>query len=1229
MRVRSIIELNKGRRLHGGYFAMTALFLASSVLGGVSTIINAQAEEDQSSNSGVTGTLIPQALQWKAGSKGSLFEPTNIVITGATLLPFSRLEPLYAHLKDAPFKIRDIQGVMRQIARLYKQEGFYGIEIQLDLAQLENDIVAINIEEPADLKGDIIAQSRGKELKTPKLPMVKVTPKKIEKPKKKKVVSPREPIIKKAMKALKTPPKTRLEQRIAPDNKNAKEIKPKIYLLPDEGAVGKIRLLGKAKALDPVPEAPKLLQENIDPPPTRDITLPENNDEMSVYTPAGIDNKKKSGTEKESIKIGSYISTGKPIKPVRKREVIDHVAPVQIAHKPKKKKIEPIYTRTSFIDVNTPDREDLVFVERDEEDLLILEMQVNNHVRNSGIVSYMDDGDLLVPLFSFVEAMGFPIDIKPGAGLARGWFLNEENTFQLRTMDSDITIAGKQLKYPTGHVEVHMDDIYVHRQSLEEWFGVSIAMEMSSLSMFVNIDTQLPYEDQMERRDIWDRVVESREGSVQASDNVPFVNLPYKIATLPSIKTTYDYSYNKTSGGDTLDSTSGSLQAEGDLFYMTGNLSANINKSQDQSVEVRNINLTLRRLDEDGNLPLGATRIDAGDINLPSLPLVGGSSSGRGILFNKKPKGYISNPDDFSITGLAPIGWDVELYHNQNLVDFQTVDNSGEYNFSSLLLNKGNNIFKVVIYGVDGEKRELTEHYYVGPGILNEGDFAYEFAAIESSQKILPFLDTGGIEDKRPAFMLSGEYGVNKNLSFTGGAYHGPLLEESEPESAVTAGVRASVFNNIYLKTDIASQSKGGEAGSLEAQWIRPNKIFSAGTKRYWSFLSAEKDNLNRSFMRWDHTMYPTSLSPFNYSIGYSKDTYINAPSVNKITTKISTKFFGFAFNNQFNSEKVKGQDESLLRGTFTTSHSVAGTQLRGRMTYDPRAHDIVQNLSISGQRSINPDVILKGNINKTFTDDDDYIAGSAELRVALDKMTVGLSAGANEEGDLNAGISLSSNILPVINDNGGYSYESYGNKSGFNVARLNVRTFLDRDGNEIYSEGDDLLERVQLNDERRGNRSTTNSKGIATLKNLIPFTNTNISVDVTTLPDIYYVPVTSRVKINPRPGLAGLIDFPITVNGEVTGMVYMNGKVNTVNLDRALVELMDMNGNRIQQTYTEQDGFFIMGDIPVGKYMVKIIPTHRVIPVTPSVPIEITFDEPVLDDLEFYAETTNIDIYN
>lgn len=1240
MRVRSNIEITKKRRLHGGYFAMTAIFLASSILGGLSAIINVNAEEDIH-DSAVTGTLIPNALRISKDGKPSIFEPTNIVITGATLLPFSRLEPLYAHLKNAPFKIRDIQGVMRQIARLYKQEGFYGVEIQLDLEQLENEIVAINIVEPADLKGDIIAQSKGRELKTPKLPMVKVKPKKVEKPKKKKVTSPREPVIKKAMKALKEPAKTKLEKRIIPDNKSAKEVKKKIYLLPEKPVVhkkkkpnikGKIKLLDeKVPALIPAPKVPDMIQENVDPPPPKeDITLP-NNDDMSVYTPSGIDDKKKYRPKKKIVSIRSYTSTGNPKRPVQQRETLNNKANNTkdiIATKPKEVTSQPIYTRVSFIDDSVQDRHDIIFKERPEDELLILEMQVNNKVRSLGILSYLSDDALLIPLFSFVEAMGFPIDVKPGAGLARGWFINEGNTFQLSTADDDIIIAGNQLEYPAEQIEVHMDDIYVSRRVLEQWFGLRISMNMSTLRLAVNIDSKLPYEDLMARRDVWERVADSRKGTHQLDVKVPFQDIPYKLATLPSAKVTSNYSYNKTSDGDSSESISGSMQVEGDLLYMSGNISANFRKLQDDSFEVNNINLSLKRLDDDGNLPLGATKIDAGDIFISSLPLVGSAASGRGISFVRKPKGYVSSPDDFIINGLAPIGWDVELYLNQSLIDFQTVDETGEYIFSSLPLTKGHNVLKVITYGVDGEKREKTEHFYVGPGLLSNGDFAYELSAIESSQKTLPFADISDTEDKRPSFLLSGEYGVNKDLSVVGGVYHGPLLDDTEPESAISAGIRYSLFKNIYLTTDFSSQSMGGESGSIETQWIRDNKVVSAGTTRNWSFLQSEKDALNSSFIKWDHTIYPPIINSINYGIAYTKNTFINAPTSNKISTKVSTNLFGVALNNQLDSEKIAGTDEANLRGTFTATKSLLGAQTRGRATYDLKDENTLESITLTSQKSMNQNTTVKGSFNKTFGDTS-IISGSAEMRVKLDKLTVGISAGANEQGDLNAGISLSSNVLPVIGNDGGITYETSGDKSGFNVARLNIRSFLDKDGDKVYSDGDELLKDIRLNDERRGNSSITNNKGIATLKNLVPFTLTNISVDVVSLPDIYYVPLFPRIQVNPRPGLSGLIDFPITVEGELTGTVYINSNfIHKSGSERALVEVMDMEGNKIQKIYAERDGFFIIGGIPVGKYLVRVMPTHHLTPLTPAIPIEITFNEPVVDGLEFYAQTTNIDVY-
>ena len=264
MKIQFNIKLNSINHI-GGFVLLVALFFLT-----FSCFSFANAPAIKPVSNSVSGSLIPVSLRWSE-KNNSIFKPTNFVITGATLLPYSRLNPLYSNLKNAPFKIRDILGVMRQIARLYRQENFYGVEVSLDLENLENNIVAIHIIEPEDLKNDILAKAKGRELKTPKILPVKITPKpavvKVEK--KKTIPKAREKIVKKAIKQLKKPVKTNIEKRIKPDNKNAKQVKDKIYLLPEkyteEQVKGVIKLLHKDRLPDikSVPEPAVIVQENI------------------------------------------------------------------------------------------------------------------------------------------------------------------------------------------------------------------------------------------------------------------------------------------------------------------------------------------------------------------------------------------------------------------------------------------------------------------------------------------------------------------------------------------------------------------------------------------------------------------------------------------------------------------------------------------------------------------------------------------------------------------------------------------------------------------------------------------------------------------------------------------------------------------------------------------------------------------------------------------------------
>jgi len=84
--------------------------------------------------------------------------------------------------------------------------------------------------------------------------------------------------------------------------------------------------------------------------------------------------------------------------------------------------------------------------------------------------------------------------------------------------------------------------------------------------------------------------------------------------------------------------------------------------------------------------------------------------------------------DRITLDGDLPIGWEVELYRNEVLLDFRVDQISGRYSFQNVPLLFGNNILRLAFYGPQGQVREELKQIRVGPEQIKPGEHRYRFA---------------------------------------------------------------------------------------------------------------------------------------------------------------------------------------------------------------------------------------------------------------------------------------------------------------------------------------------------------------------------------------------------------------------------------------------------------------------------------------------------------------------
>ena len=153
------------------------------------------------------------------------------------------------------------------------------------------------------------------------------------------------------------------------------------------------------------------------------------------------------------------------------------------------------------------------------------------------------------------------------------------------------------------------------------------------------------------------------------------------------------------------------------------------------------------------------------------------------------------------------MGWDAELYRNGYFVAFQEVGENGRYNFENVELVRGYNLFQVILYGPEGQKRTDTQRIIRGQEMLQQGELNYDLAAGQPESDFLPIADNARTDS---TFGGSARiaYGIRNFLTLGASAFTGADLSDSDDKrlSALNLDSSPFFFGNKNTSTSHESQ---------------------------------------------------------------------------------------------------------------------------------------------------------------------------------------------------------------------------------------------------------------------------------------------------------------------------------------------------------------------------------------------------------------------------------------
>ena len=836
-----------------------------------------------------------------------------------------------------------------------------------------------------------------------------------------------------------------------------------------------------------------------------------------------------------------------------------------------------------------------------EEDLRIVEIVLDDLVLSEAIAAYGgSSGGTLLPLQGLSELVGVAIVVDPAEGVARGFVLDERRTFQLDVARRQVTIAGKTTRIEAALVRVHEDDIYVDSALLGSWLPATFDVDLFALRVRVRPREPLPLQRRLERER---RIRHWRLGLPPADPGYPRQETPYRIWEVPSVDQSLRLSLGESS------QVGFATYATGDLLFMESEAYL----AGDREDLFDTARLTLRRRDPGGSIggALRATEIGIGHVIHPSSALL--TTSGEslpGVLLTNLPLNRPTEFDRHEFRGNLPPGWDVELYHNGTLVDYQQSRSDGQYLFANVPVLFGMNFFRLVFYGPQGQRREEQHRFLLGESLTLPGRFEYRVVA-----------NVERADARRASALVS--YGLSRHLTATAETASLPTVSGERRYGKM--GLR-TFWSALFAYGDIVQDDHGGRAwdAGLQTRIFGVNVVVAreALSRGFVSeaFPLTADPIVSRDRVRLDAAVPAWVLPRIPVSFELERHRLVSGATRTSAQNRLSLHYKGLSMTNRLVWTSIDGQP-SRTDGSLQMSRYVRGFGIRGELSY-ALAPTLFTTANVTVEKPLASGYRVFATVSRTL-----HGAGHS-YSIGFDKTSGSIAAGVHaiRDGQGNTGVNVDLSAGVGRDPRAGAWVPSARPRAATGAA--SARVFLDRDENGRFDAGDQPLSGVGFTVNGIERPERTSDSGGVFLPDLTAHYAADVALDPRTLEDPQWIAVTAGVRIMPRPGKAVLIDVAVVATAEIEGSVSRVRKGAREEVGGANVELVDMAGNVVGQTTTAYDGFYVLTHVRRGRYRVRVAqdagaPAGVAVASELEQAVTVTLSEPVISGIEIVLRRT------
>lgn len=814
----------------------------------------------------------------------------------------------------------------------------------------------------------------------------------------------------------------------------------------------------------------------------------------------------------------------------------------------------------------TPGRQSL----RMDEGTLVLEVQLDGYVLPGGVLAYQDGSHVLLPLGELAHLLTLAISVSPGTGSATGQGLLPGHTFFLDTVSARVRINGVESTFDPRQVQRMGDDIVVASGLLSRWLAIDFAVQLPTMQLRVFPHAPLPLQARLARERAAAYLIEPQAQVLDAG--YPFVPLPYRPMSAPFIDQTFGTDV-RTGNGSRQTRASYTAYLTADVLGMEG--AAYLSTSNDTlSPDWR---WTLGRNDPNAGLlePLGARTVQIGSVVLPSVHNIAVSSpKGLGATLSNRHLDQAASFDRETLRGDLPPGWDVTLYFNDALIDYQASRADGLYVFESLPLSFGRNEFVLIFNGPLGQNRTERKSYRLDQLVVQPGELLYSLGQLQAQSGAL--LSTAAVE-----------WGLTKTMAAHVGAARMPLARSGETVGFATVGLR-SYFDGAIVTAEYAPAQRGGALAELGLKTglgrYALDLVHTHAVGDYESDLFPLDGVRRSSLVQLQGTLAGLGLPPLPMSLTAQRQVLASGLNNDAASGRLSVTVGATSITQGLSWQRLGG--EAMSSSTLQMYRRMANTSVSGQLAYAIQPDARLDSLTVVAHRQVGQNFNLTAGLSHQLRLQQTLL--SVGLSKQFDAFTLTLSGAHSSSKEYALGLMVS---MAMGRDPRSETWK-FDPLPMAATGAVSARVFVDRNMNGAHDSGEELIPNAGFVINSGGRSPVrTDDAGVALIRRLAVNQYTDLALDARTLEDPLWKSIKPGVRLLPRPGGVQTLEFPVVSTSEIDGTVSLLEKGKRRGVGDARVELLDESGNLVASTTSTSDGFYLLTQLLPGQFTLRMSP--------------------------------------